>query len=104
MGDLGARCAECSAVFYQKTARPLSAPTPTHPILTSDFFLFAQMKELLKGKHFANVEKVKQKMAEALKSFKIDEFKNCFEQWEKYVHRCITSNGEYFEGNWSLNM
>ena len=36
----------------------------------------------------------KQKMAEALKSIKIDEFKNCFEQWKKYLDRCIASDGE----------
>ena len=29
-------------------------------------------------------------MAKALKGIKIDEFKNCFEQW-------IAPNGEYFE-------
>ena len=29
---------------------------------------------------FADVEEVKQKMAEALKGIKIDKFKNCFEE------------------------
>ena len=43
------------------------------------------MKNVLKGKHFANVEEVKQKTAEALKDIKYDKFKNCFEQWEKKV-------------------
>ena len=33
------------------------------------------MKKVLKGKHFADVEEVKQKTAEALKGIKIDEFK-----------------------------
>ena len=41
------------------------------------------MKNVLKGKHFAYVEEVKQKMAEALKGINIDKFKNCFEQWKK---------------------
>ena len=56
------------------------------------------MKKVLKGKHFTNVEEVKQKTAKALKSIKIDEFKNGFEHWEKHLDRCIASNGEYFEG------
>ena len=54
------------------------------------------MKKVLKGKHFADVEEVKQKLAEALKGIKINEFKNCFEQWKKGLNRCIASNGEYF--------
>ena len=41
------------------------------------------MKNTLKGKRFANVEEVKQKMAEALKGIKINEFKNCLDQWGK---------------------
>ena len=41
--------------------------------------MFPWMKKVLKEKHFANVEQVKQKMAEALKGIKIDEFQHCFE-------------------------
>ena len=36
----------------------------------SDFFFVSQMKKVLKGKHFVNMEEVKQKMAEALKGIK----------------------------------
>ena len=52
--------------------------------------------KVLRGKRFADVEKVKQKMAKALKGTKFDKFKNCLEQWEK----CL----QYFEGDRSLNM
>ena len=41
------------------------------------------MKKVFKGKCFADVEEMRQKAAEALKGIKIDEFKNCFEQWKK---------------------
>ena len=72
-------------------------PVPHPPYLPnlapSDFFCF------LKGKYFADVEEVKQKMAEALKDIKIDEFKDCSEQWKKCLDRCPVSNGEYFEGD-----
>ena len=57
------------------------------------------MKKVLKGKCFADVEEMKQKTAEALKDTKIDEFKNCFEQWKKCLDRYIPSKGEYFEGD-----
>ena len=43
------------------------------------------MNKVLKRKHFADVEKVKQKMADAPKGIKIDKFKNCFEQWKKVL-------------------
>ena len=57
------------------------------------------MKNVLKGQCFDNVEEVKQKMAEALKGIKIDEFRIFFEQWKKHLDRCIVSNGECFEGD-----
>ena len=58
-------------------------PSYLSDIVPRSLFLFPWMKKVLKGKHFADVEEVKQKMAEALEGIKIDEFKNCFEQWEK---------------------
>ena len=66
---------------------PLPAPHPLYSpnLAPSDFFvcLFLWMIKVLKGKHFADVKEVKQKMAEALKGIKINKFKNCFEQWKK---------------------
>ena len=76
---------------------PMPHP-PYSPNLTLIDFLFVFPDEkVLRGKHFANVQQVKQKLAEALKGIKIDVFKNCFEQWKKCLNRCIVSNGEYFE-------
>ena len=54
------------------------------------------MKKVQKGKCFADVEEVKQKMAKTLKGIKINEFKNSFQQWEKCLDRCLASNEEYF--------
>ena len=66
--------------------------------MTFCLFVFLDKKSLRREK-IANVEKVKQKLAEALKGIKIDEFKNCSEQWKKPLDRCIASNGEYFGGD-----
>ena len=49
----------------------------------SDFFFVSQDEKSPQMEMFANVEEVKQKMAEALKSIKINEFKNCFKLWKK---------------------
>ena len=68
------------------------------------FFYLPWMKKIIKGKCFTNVEEVKQKMAEGLEGIKINKFKNCLEQWKKHLDSCIASNGEYFEGDRSLNM
>ena len=91
-------CTECSAVFDQKWHDPDALPSPFTRLHPERLFVFPWMKKALKGKHFANVEEVKQKMAEALEGIKINELKNRSEQWEKHLDRCIASNGGFLQG------
>ena len=51
-----------------------------------------EKKKIHQRKRFADVEEVKQKLAEALKGTQINKFKNCFEQWKKCLNRCNSSN------------
>ena len=54
---------------------------PCSPNLApKQLFFVSLMKKILKGKCFAHVEEVKQKVAKALRGIKIDEFENYFEQ------------------------
>jgi len=62
------------------------------------------MKRDFKGKRFQNVEEVREKTTEVLKAITLQEFQNCFEQWEKLWDKCIDSQGEYFEGDQILKM
>ena len=71
--------------FWLKMAGPQCPTLPRHPILPGETFLFLSTEKVLKEKHFAFVEEVKQKMAEALKGINIDKFKNCFEQWKNVL-------------------
>ena len=66
--------------FLIKNGMILVPYPPYSPNLApSNFFSFPQMKNIPKGKHFVNVEEVKQKTAEALKGIKVNEF----DQWNK---------------------
>ena len=77
---------------------------PSHLILLGATFFFVSPDDKSPQREtFANMEDVKQKMAEALKGIKIDEFKIVFEQWES-LNRCTASNGKYFESDWNLNI
>jgi len=78
---------------------PLSSPD----LAPCDFFLFPHTKRQMKGKHFADVSKVKQKTLEVLNNISIEEFQKCFQQWDKHWYKCIESKGEYFEGDYSCN-
>ena len=62
---------------------PMPQPPYSPDLTLSNLFFFPGMKKVLKGKPFASVEEVKQKIAEALEDIKIDKFKICFKQWKK---------------------
>ena len=101
MGDLQAHLPtqHCVQQFSPKMAGPPCPTLPTPDLTPRDFFFcFPGGKKSSKGNILPMWRRCKQKTAEALKGIKTDEFKNWFEQW-KNVNRCITSNGEYFEGD-----
>ena len=45
----------------------------------SDFFLFPKIKEILKGRHFDNIDDIRRKTRAALKVIPQNQFQNCFE-------------------------
>ena len=55
------------------------------------------MKKVVKGKHFADMEEVKQKTVDTLKGIKIEGFKTVLRGEKKCFDRYIASNKEYFE-------
>ena len=80
------------------TKNSMCPTLPIHLILPRVTVFVSSAEKVLKGKWFADVQEVKQNPA-TLKGIKINEFKNCSEQWKKHLNRCIASKGEYFEGD-----
>ncbi|PNF35638.1 hypothetical protein B7P43_G18390, partial [Cryptotermes secundus] len=78
---------------------PVPHPPYSPDLAPCDFFLFPRMKRDVKGKRFADVAEVKEKTTEALSSISKDEFRQCFEKWNKRLDKCISVSGEYFEGD-----
>ena len=64
-----------------------------------DFFLFPKKQEILKGRHFDDIDDIRSKTTAALKAIPQNQFQNCFEGWSRRWHQCIASQGEYFEGD-----
>ena len=75
-----------------------------HPAYSPDlahnyFFLFPKIKEILKGRHFDNIDDIRINTTTALKAIPQNHFQNRFERWTRRWHRCIASQWEYFEGD-----
>ena len=65
----------------------------------TDFILFPKIKEILKGRHFDDIDDIRSNTMAALKAIPQNQFQNCFEVWTRSWHRCVASQGEYFEGD-----
>jgi hypothetical protein len=56
-----------------------------HPLYSPDlapaaFWLFPELKSVLKGMHFLDVEDIKSSVKKVLTDIPVQDFKNCFEQ------------------------
>jgi transposase len=69
---------------------PVYSPDLAH----SDFFLFLKIKEILKGRHFYDIDDIRGNTTAALQAILQNHFQNCFEGWARRWHRCIASQGE----------
>jgi hypothetical protein len=65
-----------------------------------DSFLFPQMKMLLKGNRFQDMDEIKQNMMTQLLAFPKRLFQKCFRQWKDHWNKCVVSEGDW--GNFCL--
>jgi len=73
-----------------------------HPVYSPDlphsnFFLFPKIKEILKGRHFDDIDDIRSNTTAALKVIPQNQFQNCFERWTRRWHRCIASQVQYLK-------
>uniref|UniRef100_A0A1B6MR58 Tc1-like transposase DDE domain-containing protein n=1 Tax=Graphocephala atropunctata TaxID=36148 RepID=A0A1B6MR58_9HEMI len=63
-----------------------------------DFFLFPTAKKELKGRRFDSEQDAVKALKAILKNMSKDGFSNVFQAWQRRWDKCISLNGEYFEG------
>ena len=77
----------------------LEHPAYSPDLTPIDFFLFPKIMEVLKGRHFDDIDDIRSDTTAALKAIPQNQFQNCFGGWTRHWHRCIAFQGEYFEGD-----
>lgn len=86
--------------FLAKNNTLIMPQPPYSPDLAPcDFFLFPKLKRPMKGRRYATIEEIKTASKEELNKITKNDFSKCFEDWKKRYHKCIMSDGDYFEGD-----
>jgi hypothetical protein len=80
----------CEEVLASKQITVLERRPYSPDLVPSNFFLFHKIKEILKGRHFYDIDGIQKTSSQ-----------NCIEEWTRRCHRCIASQVEYFEGDHS---
>jgi len=64
-----------------------------------NFFLFPKMKLQLKGRRFDRVEEMQRESQNVLGTLREQDFQHAFQQQQRRWDRCVTAQGDYFEGD-----
>jgi hypothetical protein len=67
-----------------------------HP---SYFLLFPRLKMRLKSRHFDTFEAIEAESQAVLNTVTEHDFQDAFRKWQKCGERCISAEGDYFEGD-----
>jgi hypothetical protein len=83
--------------FLANHGIPVVQQLPFSPDMAPcDFWLFPKLEMALKGKRFDD-NTFEENMTSDMSSIPKDCFKRCFQQWPNRWHKCIASEGAYFE-------
>ncbi len=64
----------------------------------NDFWAFPRVEKDTQDKRWEMVEEIEQATTNSLKALTVEEFQDCFQQWERHWAKCIELEGNYFEG------
>jgi hypothetical protein len=77
----------------------LEHPAYSPDLAPNDFFSVPEDKGNIERKAFGDIDGIRSSITAALKAIPQNHFQNYFEGWTRLWHRCIASQGEYFEGD-----
>ena len=75
--NVGARI-RAAKILATKQITVLEHPVYSPDLAPSDFFLFPEIKEILKGRHFDDIDDITSNTKAALKAIPQNKFQNCF--------------------------
>jgi hypothetical protein len=62
-----------------------------------DFWLFPELRSVLKGKCFLDIEDIKSSVKKILTDIPVQDFRICFERWPKCWQHCKVLEGDSCE-------
>ena len=76
----------------------LAHPPYSPDLAPADYFLFPRLKCCLKGKRFSDIPEIQRRVTQELGAIPKEDFTHSFQDLYSRSKKCISMNGDYFEG------
>ncbi len=86
------------AALVETGVRLLKQPPYSLNLAPVDFWLFPHLKHELRGTRFRDLDKLKEKVTQALCAIPSEEYAAAFQDMKHHWEKCIQADGHYFEG------
>jgi len=95
--------AHASFLIRSHLAKHQTSVVPHPPysldLAPEDFFPFPKLKTTLKRHNFQAIEEIQENTVRELRAITESAFQEAFQQWKKHWEWCITSTGDFVEGD-----
>lgn len=85
--------------FVKNSTHIVPQPPYSPDLAPCDFWLFPKLKRPLRGTRFESIDEIKAESKKALMAIPEKDYLACFEDWKIRWYKCISSRGDYFEGD-----
>ena len=85
--------------FVKTSTHIVPQPSYSPDFAPCDFRLFPKLKRPLRATRFEAIDEIKVESKKALRAIPEKDYLACFEDWKIRWYECISSRGDYFEGD-----
>ena len=91
------KCEVVKSFLASEKAKVLNNPPYSPDLSPYDFFLFLRLKKMLSGNKYTSRSSLGGAIYQCFQQIRKD-YISAFRDWVKRLQKCVSVNGEYFEG------
>ena len=90
---------QCSDYLTEMDIKTVPHPPYRPDLAPCDLWLFAKLKEKLRGYRYETIEEMKEAVTKVNDTLTQEDFHGAFQKLLEWYNKCIAAGGDYFEGD-----
>ena len=92
------KCEVVKSFLASEKVKVLNHPPYSPNLSPCDFFLFPRLKKMLSGNKYTSRSSLGSAIYQCLQQIAKEDYLSVFRDWVKRLQKCVSVEGEYFEG------